>query len=642
MRVNFLIFIILLYCFGVSAQDKKNTAADSSKAYKKYLNVRDVFYSNPVKAKQYAKESIHFAEIEKNPKQKAKSLNALGLLHRFLSEYDSAVVVFDKCIKIADSVGDFSTFGNAVNNQGMVYYFYGDYQKANEVIVNILERCRKEKDNQLLAVSYSNLGLINKEQKRYKEALERMKMSSAYYDSIGDIQGKSATLMNQGIIYYEHLGEHDKAIEMYEKAVEIKELINDVRGLVQAYCNLASTHLDLKQYQKSEHYAQKGLEIAEQINDNFGKAFLYNHFADLYTETGKLDIAETYGKKALEQAKSNQTKKEIIRILEQLSKIQYAKSDYKTAYDNFQEAAVLRDSILNQENFEKMVELETRYETKEKETRILEQRAVIAESKLKIENKNSQIILAGFLLLASILLGYIFFYRQKQKAKRLEKENQLKDAYAKIETQNQLHQQRLKISRELHDNIGSQLTFITSSLENIKYYFKEKNTEVNEKIDNISRFTKQTIIELRDTIWAMNKGEIAFEDLQERLADFMNNAALSVDTITFDFSIDNNLKNSKHNFTSLEGINLYRVIQEAVNNAVKHSKANTIKVDICPSDSSNEQFLISITDDGKGFSVNENNSGNGLANMRKRIEEIGGKISFSSTEDTGSTITIEL
>lgn len=642
MRDNFLIFILLLSCFGVSAQDKNSTATDSSKAYTKYLNIREFFYNDPIKAKQYAKESIYYSDIEENPKLKAKSLNALGLLHRFLSEYDSAVVVFDKCIKIADSVGDFSTFGNATNNKGMVYYFYGDYQKANEVIVNILERCRKEKDNQLLAVSYSNLGLINKEQKRYKEALERMKTSTSYYDSIGDIQGKSATIMNQGIIYYEHLKEYDKAIAMYKEAVKIKEQINDVRGLVQAYCNLATIHLDIEQYQKSEQYAQKGLEIAEQVNDNFGKAFLYNLFADLYTETGKFDIAETYGEKALEQARNNQTKKEIIRILEQLSRIRYAKSDYKTAYDNFQEAAILQDSILNQENFEKMVELETRYETKEKENRILEQRAVIAESQLKIENKNFQIILAVFLLLASILLGYIFFYRQKQKAKRLEKENQLKDAYAKIETQNQLHKQRLKISRDLHDNIGSQLTFITSSLENIKYYFKEKNTEVNEKIDNISRFTKQTIVELRDTIWAMNKGEISFEDLQERLTDFINNAALSVGTITFDLTIDKSLKNSTHNFTSLEGINLYRVIQEAVNNAVKHSEANTIQVKISPSDSNSNQFLISITDDGKGFSVSENNSGNGLANMRKRIEEIEGKINFHSTKENGSVITIQL
>src|SRR5690554_5194368 len=316
MKINHLFLIILLVCFKVSAQNNQNVVPDSSKSFTTYLTIREFFYSDPVKAKYYAKESIRYADFEKNPKQKAKSLNALGLLHRFLSEYDSAVVVFDKCIKIADSIGDFSTFGNAVNNQGMVYYFYGDYEKANEVIINILERCKKEKDNQLLAVSYSNLGLINKEQKRYKEALGRMKLSTAYYDSIGDIQGKSATLMNQGIIYYEHLEEYDKAIEMYEKVVEIKELINDVRGLVQAYCNLASTYLDLKQYQKSEHYAQKGLEIAEQINDNFGKAFLYNHFAALYTETGKLDIAETYGKKALEQAKSNQTKKEIIRILE--------------------------------------------------------------------------------------------------------------------------------------------------------------------------------------------------------------------------------------------------------------------------------------------------------------------------------------
>lgn len=639
MKINHLFLIILLVCFKVSAQNNQNVVPDSSKSFTTYLTIREFFYSDPVKAKYYAKESIRYADFEKNPKQKAKSLNALGLLHRFLSEYDSAVVVFDKCIKIADSIGDFSTFGNAVNNQGMVYYFYGDYEKANEVIINILERCKKEKDNQLLAVSYSNLGLINKEQKRYKEALGRMKLSTAYYDSISDIQGKSATLMNQGIIYYEHLEEYDKAIGLYQEVVKIKEQIRDIKGLVHAYCNLASIHFDIGQHQKSEIYAKKGLEIAEQVNDNFGRAFLYNHFAKLYAKTGQYGIAEIYGEKALEQAKSNRTKKEIVKALEQLSQIRYAKTDYKTAYDNFQEAAILRDSILNQENFEKMVELETRYETKEKESRILKQRAVIAENNLKIEQKNFQIILTVFLLLASVLLGYIFFSRQKQKTKKLEKENQLKDAYAKIETQNQLHKQRLKISRELHDNIGSQLTFITSSLENIKYYFKKENSELIEKIDNISRFTKQTIIELRDTIWAMNKGEITFEDLENRLSNFINNAAVSVNHINFEFTTDNTLKKINRSFTSLEGINLYRVIQEAVNNAVKHSGANTIKVNI---HLVGEKIVFSVTDDGKGFLLEENPSGNGLINMQKRIEEIGGKINFNSSKKSGSAIIIEI
>ena len=76
---------------------------------------------------------------------------------------------------------------------------------------------------------------------------------------------------------------------------------------------------------------------------------------------------------------------------------------------------------------------------------------------------------------------------------------------AKIETQNKLQEQRLRISRDLHDNIGAQLTFIISSIDNLKFGFTDISEKLGSKLSNISSFTQQTIYELRDTIWAMNK-----------------------------------------------------------------------------------------------------------------------------------------
>ena len=101
---------------------------------------------------------------------------------------------------------------------------------------------------------------------------------------------------------------------------------------------------------------------------------------------------------------------------------------------------------------------------------------------------------------------------QKMKTLQLQKENELKDALLKIETQNRLQEQRLQISRDLHDNIGAQLTFIISSVDSLKYAFADGNPRLEDKLNNISSFTKETIYELRDTIWAMNKEEITIEN----------------------------------------------------------------------------------------------------------------------------------
>ena len=80
-----------------------------------------------------------------------------------------------------------------------------------------------------------------------------------------------------------------------------------------------------------------------------------------------------------------------------------------------------------------------------------------------------------------------------------------------------MQEQRLRISRDLHDNIGSQLTFIISSIDNLKFVTKDVNEKLKDKLSSISSFTSDTIFQLRDTIWAMNKSEITIEDLHARI-----------------------------------------------------------------------------------------------------------------------------
>ena len=139
-----------------------------------------------------------------------------------------------------------------------------------------------------------------------------------------------------------------------------------------------------------------------------------------------------------------------------------------------------------------------------------------------------------------------------------------------------MQEQRLNISRDLHDNIGAQLTFIISSVDNIKYAFEITNEKLDNKLSNISSFAKETIVELRDTIWAMNSNEISFEDLEIRINNYIEKAKEAKDQISFSFAIDSVLKTQK--LTSVQGMNIYRTIQEAVNNAIKYANASIITI----------------------------------------------------------------
>src|SRR5690606_20282594 len=231
---------------------------------------------------------------------------------------------------------------------------------------------------------------------------------------------------------------------------------------------------------------------------------------------------------------------------------------------------------------------------------ILIQRAELAEHKLTIQKQSYKLYAALAFALILGLIGYLFYNQQKLKNKQLLKENELKDALLKIETQSRLQEQRLNISRDLHDTIGAQLTFIISSIDNLKYGFDIKDKKLTDKLDSISNFTSSTIYELRDTIWAMNKNEVTFDDLQSRISNFIDKAHVIDDGTTFSFDVSKDISITK-TFSSVEGMNIHRVIQEAIHNSLKHANPTEIKVQV------NRNFNIlqfEVSDNGNGFDVN--------------------------------------
>lgn len=241
------------------------------------------------------------------------------------------------------------------------------------------------------------------------------------------------------------------------------------------------------------------------------------------------------------------------------------------------------------------------------------------------------------------LIAFLIYRQQKLKNTQQAQEHELKSAILLIQNQNKLQEQRLNISRDLHDNIGSQLTFIISSVDNIKHAFEITNEKLDNKLSNISSFAREKIVELRDTIWAMNTNEISFEDLENRINNYIEKAKEAKGQISFSVAIDEELKTQK--LTSVQGMNVYRTIQEAVNNSIKYANPSVIIINARQLEN---QLKITIQDNGIGFDVSEKMAekltmaGNGLKNMQKRIEEIGGKFYlYSSDEGTRIEILIK-
>ena len=136
----------------------------------------------------------------------------------------------------------------------------------------------------------------------------------------------------------------------------------------------------------------------------------------------------------------------------------------------------------------------------------------------------------------------------------------------------------------------------------------------------------------------MNKSEISFEDLQSRISNYIEHAHLSDDKISFSFTVNDNVNPNK-TFSSVEGMNIYRIIQEAIHNSLKHSKAAEIKVEVKQDENGLE---FEIIDNGIGFEPSKVELGNGLNNMKKRAHEIGAEIEIHSKTNKGSIVTIQM
>ena len=473
-------------------------------------------------------------------------------------------------------------------------------------------------DDMPKAEVYMNRGMKLAENGNYKEVLDRI------YNNYGVLKELQSQL--------------DSALYFYKKGLELVKERDFKEGYPYSYSNLGGVYGQQGKYDLARSYFEKAKQIREEIGDQKGIAENFTQIGEVYLAEGENQEAIAYFKKAVPIAHEQD-----YRFLEQ-----YNYQQLSQAYKNLKQTdsalfyleryGVFKDSINGLEVEKKIAELNLNYETEKKENQILEQRAQLAEKDLEVRRKNAFIY--GSLALAFVLglLGYLIYSRQKLKNSQLQKEHELQVALAKIETQNRLQEQRLRISRDLHDNIGSQLTFIISSIDNLKYRLKDADSVILDKLSSISAFTSTTINELRDTIWAMNKEKISVEDLQTRISNFIERAQSSKDEVQFSFSYKNEGPDN-FAFTAIEGVNIYRIIQEAVNNALKYAQAQHINVSLFTRDSAT--YSVSIQDDGNGFDTLNATLGNGLANMKKRAQDINAKIEISSNQPGGTKVLLE-
>ncbi len=598
-----------------------------------------------IKGNQFAKngqleESIQFylkllSDYHFDKKQLSTAYNQIGIYHVYMGHYDSTEYYFLKALYIRQLLNDSVGVGASLNNLGNVTMSKGDYDKAVAYFINALKMREQLNDGAGIASTTNNLGLIFYKRRIFDEAIYYYRKALSINQAQNDLHKEVLILNNLGNIYDE-MNQLDSSEYYYTRSIQKSEEVGDARLLAISLGNMGVTQHKKQNFKEAKRYLHKALKIRIDSEDIEGQSILYNNFAAVYVDLKKLDSAAYFFNKSLILSQQIDNKEIIRDNYLGLSKVYEQQHQYEKAITAYQNYSSIKDSILNETTHQQIEEIQAKYETEKKEKEIAEQKSKISEQELKVKQKTYLLFGMLVLILFILIIGVIIYNQQKLKQKRLIEANILKEKIAEEKLHHQLHDERLKISNTLNENIGSQLTYIISSIDNMNHLLKLTDEKITNKLRDVSNFTKSTITQLRDTIWALNKDEISFDDLKGRLYNFIETAKLAQDQIDFSFHVQ---LTNQFILNSIQGVSLYRIVQEALNNAIKYSAATKVELRIIETE---KEIQLIIADDGIGFKLSDVILGNGLENMKNRAKTIGGEFILESAPEKGTTITILL
>jgi signal transduction histidine kinase len=220
-----------------------------------------------------------------------------------------------------------------------------------------------------------------------------------------------------------------------------------------------------------------------------------------------------------------------------------------------------------------------------------------------------------------IMFGSFWFYARR-KTERLEQQLLL---------QQEMQKERERISRDLHDNIGAYSTAMIANTEMLEPAMKDD--ENKEKLRHLKDNARSILSTIRETIWLLNSKNLNVRGFTDGFMNYCTNILRNYEGLEIEFS-DKILSNKE--LSPVIAINLLRILQEQIQNIVKHSGATLISCNI----TCDEELSITISDNGKGFDPNRTFTGNGLSNMKFRANDIGFALHIKNRPGTGTEITV--
>ncbi|HNU48860.1 MAG TPA: histidine kinase, partial [Bacteroidia bacterium] len=300
------------------------------------------------------------------------------------------------------------------------------------------------------------------------------------------------------------------------------------------------------------------------------------------------------------------------------------------AMENLLQAYRIKDSIQPITFYNRLAEMEARYSLEKKEStiKLLNQQSFINQLRLKEQKENikkqNALVIILLILITTIIIAIYFYLRWRKQAELINQQNTIRQTE---------ENERIRIAKDIHDELGSGLTKIKFLSEILEMKTKDQ-AQLKETLQSITGTSHQLIDNMRDMIWNMNPMNSTLDNLIARVREF-STEYLEDFPIEVSYAFPENIPSEKINIEISR--NILMIVKESLQNIVKHSNASkvSIRIEIQP------VFKLIIAENGIGFSMNEKTTGNGLRNMSERSKNIGASLNISSKPGEGSKLSLE-
>lgn len=552
--------------------------------------------------------------------QSADAFMQEGVAAYSKSDYTAAISAFKKCEQAARSEGNKKTQSKALNNLGNAYSQTGRAEDALRAYQKSLSLSQAVKDYPSAIKTSKNIGVLYAEQKDFEVAMRYYAIALKQSKQIKDQLLEADCLNNMGVVY-EQQQKFTDALNVYLKALAIYRVKGDDWHIAMTLNNLAIVYKCLANYKLSLQYYSGALAIAQKQGDAFMVAATRNNMGNVYALMGDYSLALQLAQQAFKEASAIQATDVVIESCDGIA-IAYEKlGQYPKALEYRRLYQQKRDSFINTERSAQLADMQVKYETVQKENRIrlLTKDRQIQE--LKLERRNRIIIMLAVAVALLLLTAYFWRGRQLLKA-RLEKERVVRDAE---------EQERRRLAKDIHDDLGSGLTKINFLSELILSNTRHLPEVVHNSMA-VQETARKMVSNMRDLIWALSPENTTLANLVARIREYTSDYL--EDTIAVpEFSIPDNLP--QHPVNKESHRQLLMVVKESLNNSTKHSGAAKVLVGITVTDT---DFIMEIADDGQGFV--RGTGGNGLNNMESRVAAIGGTVTITGGPGKGTAVKV--